>query len=58
MIKEIAIKKAKEQASKFKITALKKAVDVLEDADFNFKSGKRDITSEFYLSLFKILLNE
>ncbi len=58
MIKEIAVKKAKEQASKFKITALKKAVDVLEDADFNFKSGKRDIVSEFYLSLFKILLNE
>ena len=55
-IKEFAVRKAKEQAGKFKITALKKAVDVLGDADFNFKSGKRDISGEFYLSLFKILL--
>ena len=54
-IKEFAVKKAKQQASAFKKTALKKAVDILEDADFKFKSGKTDLVSEFYLSLFKIL---
>lgn len=57
-VKEFAIKKAKEQASAFKITSLKKAVDVLEDADYKFKSGKTDIGNEFYFSLFKILLRK
>ncbi len=52
------LKRTKTQASAFKITALKKAVDVLEDADYKFKSGKSDISSEFYLSLFKILLGK
>ncbi len=57
-IKEIAVKKTRAQAGAFRIIALKKAVDVLQDADFNFKSGKTDITREFYLSLFKILLGK
>ncbi len=55
---EWQLKKIKTQASAFKITALKKAVDILQDADFKFKSGKSDLTSEFYLSLFKILLKK
>ena len=57
-IKEFAIKKAKEQANAFKIVSLKKAVDILEDADYKFKSGKMDLTNEFYNSLFKILINK
>lgn len=55
-IKEFAVKKAKEQAKVFKVTLLKKAVDLLCDADYKFKSGILDIDSSFYLSLFKIML--
>ncbi len=55
-IKEYAIKKAKEQARFFKVALLKKAVDLLCDADYKFKSGVTDIDSAFYLSLFKIML--
>ena len=57
-MKDFAVKKAKQQAGYFKKISLKKAVDVLEDADYKFKSGKTDINNEFYLSLFKILLSE
>lgn len=56
-IKEFAVKKAKMQAGAFKITALKKAVDLLEDADYKFKSGKNDLSNEFFISLFSILID-
>ncbi|MBQ0099730.1 MAG: DNA polymerase III subunit delta [Firmicutes bacterium] len=55
-IKEFAVKKAKEQAKAFRVTLLKKAVDLLADADYKFKSGILDIDNAFYLSLFKIML--
>ncbi len=55
-IKEFAVKKIKAQASTFKKIALKKAVDVLEEADYKCKCGRADIGNEFYLALFKILL--
>lgn len=48
----------KQQANGFRKVSLKKAVDVLEDADFRFKSGKTDINEEFYNSLFRILISK
>ncbi|MBQ7340493.1 MAG: DNA polymerase III subunit delta [Clostridia bacterium] len=57
-IKEFAVKKARQQSSYFKKISLKRAVDVLEDADYKFKSGKIDVDQAFYASLFRILLAE
>lgn len=57
-IKEYAVQKTRSQAKKFKVTLLKKAVDLLSDVDYRFKSGITDIDSAFYLSLFKIMLEE
>ena len=57
-IKEYAVQKTRNQAKKFKVTMLKKAVDLLSDVDYRFKSGITDIDSAFYLSLFKIMLEE
>ncbi len=56
-VKEFAVKKAKQQASRFKVVSLKRAVDMLSQADYRFKSGLSNIDDEFYNSLFKILLN-
>ena len=57
-IKEFALKKIKQQASSFRKISLKKAVDVLEQADYRYKSGQTDVDGEFYVTLFKILLSE
>lgn len=54
-IKEYPAKKIKQQSDYFKKKSLKKAVDFLTDADFNFKSGKKDIEEEFWLCFFKIV---
>lgn len=55
-IKEYALKKAKEQTKYFKVMALKKAVDILSDSDYAFKSGKANIEDSFWISLFNIML--
>ena len=54
-IKEYPAKKIKQQSGYFKKKALKKAVDLLTDADFNFKSGVKDIEEEFWICFFKIV---
>ena len=54
-IKEFAVKKAKEQASAFKVRALKNAVDRLSDADFMTKSGRADIDDSLWINLFEIM---
>jgi len=57
-IKEFAVNKAKEQASKFKKRALKSAVDALVDADYRIKSGLADADDMTFLTIFKILSGE
>lgn len=56
-IKEFAVKKAKEQASMFKVKSLKKAVDVLCDADFNLKNGNLDAENGMWNTIFTIMIN-
>lgn len=56
-IKEFAVKKTKEQASMFKVKSLKKAVDVLCDADFNLKNGNLDAESGMWNTIFTIMIN-
>lgn len=55
-VKEFAIKKAKEQASMFKVKALKKAVDTLCDADFNMKNGTVDAENGMWNTVFSIMI--
>lgn len=54
-VKEFAARKTKEQASMFKKRSLKKAVDVLTDADYRIKSGLNDVDEMAWLSIFKIM---
>lgn len=54
-IKEYAVKKAAEQARSFRVRALKKAVDELNDADYAVKSGKIDADTAMWINLFKIM---
>ena len=53
---EYPVKIAKEQAKLFKVKSLKAAVDLLSDADYNFKRGKTDIDNAFYTTLFRIMV--
>ncbi len=53
---EYPVRIAKEQAKLFKVKSLKAAVDLLSDADYNFKRGKTDIDNAFYTTLFKIMV--
>ena len=55
-MKEYPAKKAKEQASKFKIRSLKKAIDLLEDADYRLKNGEADADGRMWLTIFKIMI--
>ena len=54
-VKEFAVKKMQQQASRFKKRALKKAVDLLSDADYKIKSGLADADDYSYLTIFKIM---
>lgn len=54
-IKEFAVRKAKEQAEKFKKRSLKNAVDLLCDADYKIKSGLIDADESMWLTVFKIM---
>lgn len=57
-IKEFAVTKTKEQAKMFKPRSLKKAYDMLLDADYNIKNGFADADESLYLSVFKIMTEE
>ncbi len=57
-IKEFAVKKAKEQARMFMTRDLKRAVDMLVDADYKIKNGSIDQNSSLWLSVFKIMIGE
>lgn len=54
-IKEYAVKKSRQQAKVFGPRALKRAMDALGNADYDFKSGKVDAEDAMWLSIFKIL---
>lgn len=54
-IKEYAIKKSKQQATKFTAKRLMKIVNVLSEADTNFKSGKTSLTNALDFAVFSIL---
>lgn len=54
-IKEFAAKKLKEQANRFKKRSLKKAVDLLADADYKIKSGLIGQDEAMWLSIFNIM---
>ena len=51
------IKKLKAQVKAFKIKNLKKAIDVLADYDYSFKSGNVSIDTAFFLSVFKVMID-
>ena len=52
---ESAVRRLKEQASKFSKKSLKKAVDTLSDADYKIKSGQIDADEGMWLTLFSIM---
>ena len=54
-IKEFAVKKAKEQASAFKVRSLKNAVDRLVDADYAVKSGRANADDLMWINIFRIM---
>ena len=54
-VKEFAARKTKEQADKFKKRSLKRAVDLLCDADYKIKSGLADADERMWLTVFKIM---
>lgn len=54
-IKEYAVTKMKEQSKMFNKRSLKKAIDMLCDADYNIKSGLADAEDCAYLTIFKIM---
>lgn len=54
-VKEYAVKKIKEQAARFKVRSLKKAVDRLGDADFKIKSGNIDAENAMWIELFSVI---
>jgi len=55
-VKEYAIKKMKEQAKRFKVRTLKKAVDRLTEVDYGIKRGAYVVDSYFWVSLFQIIV--
>ncbi len=57
-IKEFAVKKAREQAKMFKTRAIKKAVDMLVNADYSIKNGSLEQNQALWLSVFKIMTGE
>ena len=54
-VKDFAARKTKEQADKFKKRSLKRAVDLLCDADYRIKSGLADADERMWLTVFKIM---
>lgn len=54
-IKEYAVEKMRVQAKKFKPKNLKKAVDMLIDADYKIKSGEKNIVGATWGSIFEIM---
>ncbi len=54
-VKEYAVEKMRIQAKKFKIKNLKKAVDMLIDADYKIKSGEKNIVGATWGSIFEIM---
>ena len=56
-VKEYAVTKSLNLAKKFKKISLKKALDLLSDAEYQIKSGKMGAHESMWLSVFK-LMNE
>ncbi len=54
-VKEFAVKKLKEQASKFTKRGLKQAVDYLIESDILIKSGKAGELEQLWLSIFNVM---
>ncbi len=54
-IKEFAVKKTLQQSAMFKKRALKKAVDMLTDADYNIKIGRTEPNAAMWQTLFSIM---
>ena len=54
-VKEYAVRKAKEQASRFTPVKLKKICDSLQEADYDVKSGKMNDKTALELAVFKAL---
>ncbi len=54
---DYVLKKLKAQVKAFKIKNLKKAIDVLADYDYSFKSGNISIDTAFLLSVFKVMID-
>ncbi len=54
-VKEYPAKKLIEQAKMFKKKSLKKAVDLLTEADFAVKSGRIDVDEQMWLAVFAIM---
>ena len=54
---DYVLKKMKTQVKAFKIKNLKKAIDVLADYDYSFKSGDVSIDTAFLLSVFKVMID-
>lgn len=57
-VESYAVKKIKKQAQAFKKRSLKLAVDALIDADYKVKSGKAEIDSRMWLTVFKIMTDK
>ncbi len=57
-IKEYAAKKTKEQSSMFLKRSLKRAVDILTEADYRTKSGLNDADETAWLTLFRIMTDK
>lgn len=55
---EYAIIKLKEQSKKFKTKSLKKAVDLLTDADYKIKSGLAEADERMWLTVFSIMADK
>ena len=54
-IKEFAVEKLRNQAKKFKVKSLKRAVDLLGEADFKIKSGEANQKGITWLTIFTIM---
>lgn len=54
---DYVLKRLKTQVKAFKIKNLKKAIDVLADYDYSFKSGDVSIDTAFLLSVFKVMID-
>ena len=57
-IESYAVKKIKKQAQAFKKRSLKQAVDMLTDVDYMAKSGRAEIDSRMWLTIFKIMTDK